>query len=183
MLETLITNKTRIKLMLRFFLNHGSHAYLRGLEAEFGESTNSIRLELNRFEAAGMLESFTDGNKKVYKANQKHPLYKEIRNILHKHIGIDQIVEKVIEKLGSVDKVYLTGDMANGIGSGPLELLLVGDDINQANLNKLADKVEILIHRNLSCTILTPVEAKRYLKSNPGRLLLWVNDDINHSEQ
>ena len=58
MLETLISSKTRIKLLLKFFLNSKATSYLRGLESEFGESSNGIRIELNRFEKAGMLSSF-----------------------------------------------------------------------------------------------------------------------------
>jgi hypothetical protein len=165
--------------MLRFFLNPDSHSYLRGLEAEFGESTNSIRIELNRFEKAGMLESFSAGNKKVYKANKKHPLYSEIRKILQKHVGIDQVVEKVIQKLGNVDKVYLTGNMANGIGNGPLELLLVGKNINSANLNKLIEKVENLIHRSVLCTISEKVNSKIAFETGSGTLLLWEKNSNN----
>ena len=40
---------------MKFFLNPTTQAYLRGLAAEFGESTNSIRLELNRLEKAKQL--------------------------------------------------------------------------------------------------------------------------------
>ena len=50
MIEVLISSKTRIKLLLKFFLNSNSKAYLRGLEQEFAESTNAIRVELNKFE-------------------------------------------------------------------------------------------------------------------------------------
>ena len=53
MIEALISSKTRIKLLLKFFLNSKTTSYLRGLEAEFGESSNAIRIELNRFEKAG----------------------------------------------------------------------------------------------------------------------------------
>jgi len=62
MIEALISSKTRIKLLLKFFLNSNATSYLRGLESEFGESTNSIRIELNRFEEAGMLTSYNQGN-------------------------------------------------------------------------------------------------------------------------
>jgi hypothetical protein len=183
MLETLITNKTRIKLMLRFFLNPGSHSYLRGLEAEFGESSNSIRLELNRFHKAGMLESYMVGNKKVYKANPKYPLYNELRVILRKQIGIDQVVEKVIRRLGNVNKVYLVGNLAHGIGNGPLELLLVGENINSTDLNKLVARVELLIQRDIMCILAGSSEAKTYLKANNGGLLLWKNNDDKHTKQ
>lgn len=64
MIETLISSKTRVKLLLKFFLNSKATAYLRSLEEEFGESTNAIRLELNRFEDAKMLTSEPDGKKK-----------------------------------------------------------------------------------------------------------------------
>ena len=101
MLDALITSKTRIKLILKFFLNPRSTAYLRGLADEFGESSNAIRLELNRFEEAGLLESEARGNKKVFKANTGHPLYKDIHSIVRKTIGIDRIVDDVVVGLSS----------------------------------------------------------------------------------
>lgn len=64
MIETLISSQTRIKLLLKFFLNSNTKAYLRSLESEFSESSNAIRLELNRLEQSGMLSSFMEGNKK-----------------------------------------------------------------------------------------------------------------------
>ena len=98
MLDTLISSKTRLKLLLKFFLNSKSSAYLRGLECEFGESTNAIRIELNRFESAGLLETHMKGNKKIYQANIKHPIFPDIQNILKKFIGIDQIVDKILSR-------------------------------------------------------------------------------------
>ena len=127
MLDTLISSKTRIKLLLKFFLNSNTTAYLRGLESEFGESTNSIRLELNRLEDAGMLASNHVGNRKVFKANTKHPLFSEIHNILLKHIGIDRIIEDVVERLGDVEMVYLVGDFAKGKNSRIIDLLFIGN--------------------------------------------------------
>jgi hypothetical protein len=114
MLESLITSKTRIKLLLKFFLNSNTSAHLRGLESEFGESTNGIRLELNRFEHAGLLSSHLEGNRKLYAANVKHPLFTDIQNLVHKHVGLDQLIDKVILRLGKVEKVYLTGAFARG---------------------------------------------------------------------
>ena len=57
MIETLISSKTRVKLLFKFFLNKETTAYLRGLENEMGESTNAIRIELNKFEKAGLLKA------------------------------------------------------------------------------------------------------------------------------
>ena len=120
MIETLISSKTRIKLLLKFFLNSKTTAYLRSLEGEFGESTNAIRVELNKLENAGMLSSSLKGNKKIFQANTKHPLFGEIHNILLKHIGLDQIIENVEilkEKYGITFPVSLVlpGQFVNDI--------------------------------------------------------------------
>ena len=173
MLETLITNKTRIKLLYRMFLNPDSKGYLRGLEEEFGESSNAIRIELNRFEAAGMLESYLDKNKKIYRANKKHPLYSLINEVIHKQLGFDQILEKVIQKLGSVKQVYLTGPLSQGLNQGPLEIILIGDKINVTNLNQLVDKVEKSIGRSITPTIYEPVDLKTEQLNSSDWLLLW----------
>jgi len=63
MLNTLITSKTRINLLLKFFLNPGTNAYLRELAAEFGESTNAVRVELNRLSEAKLIQSTNLGRK------------------------------------------------------------------------------------------------------------------------
>ena len=136
MIETLISSKTRIKLLLKFFLNSNTTAYLRGLEDEFGESTNSIRLELNRFDKAGFLESHSQANKKVFKVNVKHPLFKDINNIVLKLVGLDHVMDYVLKQMGDLKKVYLVGNLLNGKDDEIIDLVLVGD-INEFFLKDL----------------------------------------------
>ena len=158
MLDTLITSKTRIKLLLKFFLNSNTSSYLRNLESEFHESTNGIRLELNKFEKSGLLTSRMSGNKKLYRANTSHPLFGDIHNILLKYIGFDQIIQKVVSKLGGVKKVYLVGSFARGVDSDIIDLLMVGDDINREYLARLTAKGENLIKRKVRNLVYSPDE-------------------------
>lgn len=148
MIETLISSKTRIKLLLKFFLNSDTTAYLRSLEEEFGESTNSIRLELNRFEKAGFLESHNERNKKVFKVNVKHPLFKDINNIVLKLVGLDHVIDYVIQRVGNLEKVYLVGSLSSGKDSKHIDLVLVGD-INEAFLKELIVKAEKKINKTI----------------------------------
>ncbi|MFA6126986.1 MAG: winged helix-turn-helix domain-containing protein [Bacteroidales bacterium] len=176
MLDTLVTSKTRLKLILKFFLNPCSSAYLRGLAEEFGESSNAVRLELNRFEEAGLLESEADGNKKLYRANLKHPLYNDIHSIIRKTIGIDQIVVEVVAKLGDVEEAYITGDFAVGKNGKTVDILLIGTEIHKDFLLKLIDKAEALIKRKIRYLILTPAEATVHLGNGNGAMLIWRRD-------
>ena len=173
MLNTLITSKTRLKLLLKFFLNPMSRAYLRGLAEEFGESSNAIRVELNRFEEAGLLDSEVSGNKKIFKANTHHPLFLDIQSIVKKTIGIDQIVDKVIMHLGEVDQAYITGDFAQGKDGQTVDVLLVGQDINTEYLIQLIAKAEELIKRPIRYLILHDGEARKYLERVGHFLLIW----------
>lgn len=149
MLDTLIQSKTRLKLLLRFFLNPESTAYLRGLAKEFDESTNAVRVELNRFEDAGLIQSHKDGNKKMYQVNTNFPMFNELQKIAFKHFGIDQIIEQVIEKLGDVQSVYLTGDFARGLDSKVVDVTLIGKDIDNSYLARLVEKAEELIGKKI----------------------------------
>ena len=45
MLNALISSKTRLNLLLRFFLNLAKKSHLRGIASDLNESTNSIRLD------------------------------------------------------------------------------------------------------------------------------------------
>jgi len=173
MIDSLITNKTRIKLLLRFFLKPGSSSYLRGLEGEFGESTNAIRLELNRFEEAGLLTSSSDKNKKMFQANLDHPLYDEIHSIVKKSVGLDQLVENVVHKLGNVTRAYITGKIASGLDDPEIDFVLVGDDIDKEYLETLVLKVQKIIKRKVRCFVLKGKDEKKYLSGFPEALLLW----------
>lgn len=178
MLDSLITSETRIKLLKKFFLNSSIRAHLRGLEAEFGESSNSIRVELNRFEEAGLLNSLWEGNKKIFQANNKHPLFKDIHNIILKETGIDRVIEKVIHRLGNLLCVFLTGDFARGKDSQVVELIIVGKKIDREYLARKVVQAEEIVDRKVSYIVLEPEEAEKYLlKYNPSDLLpLWNSD-------
>lgn len=178
MIDTLISSKTRLKLLLKFFLNSKTSAYLRSLECEFGESTNAIRLELNRFESAGLLETHVSGNKKIYQANTKHPIFPDIQNILKKFIGIDQIIEKVISRLGDISKVYVIGDFANGKDSQIIDLIIIAQKLDRTYLSSLIEKTETLIHRKISYIILNQTEFSDFKEQNKGnRLVIYTKDE------
>ena len=175
MLEALITSKTRLKLLLKFFLNSSNISYLRGLEPEFEESTNAIRLELNRFEKAELLISSTQGNKKLYQANTKHPLFPEIHKLIIKHVGLDKIIEKVIKNIGDITELYLVGELAKGQNSKVIDLWFVGKKLDSTYILELVEKAEKLINRKIRYVILNINELAEFKasKNKDEMLLLW----------
>ena len=176
MIEALISSKTRIKLLLKFFLNTSNQAYLRGLEEEFGESTNGIRLELNKLEDAGMLHAQFEGNKKIFTANTRHPLLGELKSILMKYVGIDQIIENVLCRLGNVSEVYLTGGFARGLDSQVIDLEIIGD-VNGAYLTELVARAQEALTRRIRYVVFSAEEYSALPRAHQQlpRLLVWHN--------
>jgi len=150
MLDSLITSKTRLRLLIKFFLNIANKGYLNGLANEFGESTNSIRKELNNLSSAGYLEKQYENNRIVYNANASHPLFKIIQKIVKKHLGIEEILETVLKRIGEVKKIMILGDYAEGIDSGLIEILIIGDNISEDYLKQITPKIEKKINRKVS---------------------------------
>jgi len=158
MLEALITSKTKLKLLLKFFLNTSNTGYLRGLAAEFNESTNAVRLELNKLEEAGLIESRAEGPRKIFRANPRHPLFTDIQSIIRKFVGVDEIIEQVINHLGEPDAVYLLGDLAQGIDSPDLNMIIIGENIDLDYLETLVAKAQKIISRKIGYAVFTTAE-------------------------
>jgi DNA-binding transcriptional ArsR family regulator len=178
MLESLITSKTRIKLLVRFFLNPDSRSYLRELAKEFDESTNAVRMELNRLSEAGLLTSLEEGRNRFYQANPEHPLFVDIQNIVKKTLGLDQLVERVIKQLGEVKLAFLVGDYARGKDSGLIDVVLVGK-VDRTSLETLVSKVEKMIKRKIRALVLTENELS-VLKNSKWKeetmVLIWSSE-------
>ena len=150
MLGELITSKTRLRLLIKFFVSQANRVYLNGLATEMGESTNAIRKELNHLHDAGYLQKEKANNKIQYKANTKHPMFSVLQKVILKHLGLEDAVEIVLERMGDVEQIILIGNYAKGIDSGKIEIIIVGQDLNTSYVRNLEEKLEKLINRKVA---------------------------------
>ncbi len=150
MLGKLITSKTRLRLLIKFFVSQANSGYLNGLANEMGESTNGIRKELNHLHDAGYIKKIKVNNKVEYKANTDHPLFEVLKKVVFKHLGLEDVVETVLERMGDVDQIILIGDYAKGNDTGLIEVFLIGQDLNMEYIANIENKIEKLINRKVS---------------------------------
>ncbi len=150
MLESLITSKTRLRLLIKFFISQANRGYLNGLAKEMDGSTNKIRKELNHLQEAGYIKKIKGEKIVEYEANTDHPLFEVLRKVVLKHLGLEDIVESVLDKMGNVKKIILVGDYANGQDTGRIEIFLVGKNLNMDYIAQLETKIEKLIKRKVS---------------------------------
>ncbi len=174
LLTGIISSKTRIKLLVRLFYNPQTRSYLRELAKEFNVSTNAIREELNLLRSTNLLKSEKSGRLVYYMANPEHPLFEDLKSMVGKAMGIDQVVDGIINRLGDLEKAYLIDDYAEGKDTGIIDLLLVGD-INEYHLNDLSRKTERYIKRKIRSIVLSREEYEDLLpklKQRPS-VLIW----------
>ena len=150
MLNSLITSKTRLRVLVKFFIRAANKGHLNALATEFGESTNGVRKELNKLKDAGYLLSNKEQNKVIYRANTNHPLYSILQDLVKKHLRLDEMVETIVKRIGDVQKIILVGDYAKGIDTGHIEVLLIADDINLNYIQELEKKIENKIGRKVT---------------------------------
>jgi hypothetical protein len=157
MLGELITSKTRLRLLLKFFISQANRGYLNGLASEMGESSNAIRKELNHLYDAGYLKKVKSNNKVEYRANVKHPLFSVLQKVVLKHLGLEYLVETVLDRMGHVKQIILVGDYAKGYDSGKIEVFLIGKNLNMEYISQLEEKIEKLIKRKVSFYLATKI--------------------------
>jgi DNA-binding transcriptional ArsR family regulator len=170
----LISSKTRIKLLVRFFFNPATRSYLRELAKEFNVSTNAVREELNQLTKTNLLKSEKNGRSVYYTANREHPLFPELKSMVSKVMGLDQVIDGIVNRLGDLEAAYLLDDYAEGKDTGIIDLLLVGN-INQYHLNDLTQKTERYIKRKIRSLVLSDKEFKEFFVRLEGKphVLLW----------
>ena len=174
LLSGLISSKTRIKLLMRLFFNPKARSYLRELAKEFNLSTNAVREELNQLKKTNLLKSEKNGRQVYYMANTEHALFPELKSMVSKVMGIDQVIDSIITRLGNLEKAYLVDDYAEGKDSGIIDIVLVGN-IDLYHLNDLSRKTEKYIKRKIRTLVISKDELEDFfsdLKKRP-KILVW----------
>nr|WP_320012036.1 winged helix-turn-helix domain-containing protein [uncultured Desulfobulbus sp.] len=173
----LITSKTRIKILMRLFLNPNGAAYLRELANDFHASPSQVKDELDQLRNAQLLVSNKVGRQVFYSANQQHPLFNELHSMVKKALGMDQILESIIKRLGNLQQALLIDDYAEGRDTGIIDLVLIGD-IDKTNLIDLTTKTERYIERKIRTLTMTMDEYRQDGSILDGRtqFVLWQRE-------
>lgn len=172
LLKPLITSKTRLTLLLRFFLNHNISGYLQGLFKQLDENTNSIRVELNRLEEAGIISSEIEGIRKLYRVNEQHPLTENLTAIVRKVTGVDVLVERVVEKLPGLEQVWVCGDLAQGLQSDIIKYVLVAEELGQCYIGELCLRLEELTGKTVNAETSAEIHPEKLGQC----LLVWSQE-------
>jgi DNA-binding transcriptional ArsR family regulator len=170
--------------LVRFFFNPRLRSYLRELAEEFGVSTNAVRKELNQLTRTNLLKREKQGRQVLYMANEDHPLFPDIRSMVGKVLGVDRVIDGIINELGDLETAYVVGDYAEGRDTGIIDLVLVGK-INKGHLNYLVERTEQYVKRKIRPLVLSREEYQKLLPevSKHPHVLVWKADSTSGVSQ
>ena len=159
---------------MRLFFNPQARSYLRELSKEFNVSTNAVREELNQLTKTDLLKVEKNGRQVFYRANTEHSLFPELKSMVGKVMGIDQVIDGIVNRLGDLEQAYLIDDYAEGKDTGIIDIMLVGD-IDQHHLNDLSRKTERYIKRKIRSLVLSRNEFESFADKLNARpyILIW----------
>jgi predicted nucleotidyltransferase len=191
MLESLYIAKSKIRqhLLALFFTNPSQRYYLRELQRTLGYSAGSIRRELLRFQKDGLFNTERVGNLLYYSLNRKHPLFKELKSIVSKTVGVEGSLIKALKSIGNIKVAFIYGSFASKKErvASDIDLMIIGNP-DTSHLNEKIANLERILKREINPTIysLKEYKVKKKAKSsfmlellkNPKIMLIGKENDL-----
>ncbi|MFW5887366.1 MAG: nucleotidyltransferase domain-containing protein [Bacteriovoracia bacterium] len=164
MLEHIITSKARTQIFILLFQEE-KEFYLRQMQRETDLTINAIKTEITNLLKLDLIIKRIDGNRTYYKANTNHPIYPEIKSIVEKTEGIQQIIKESLKDL-PIKIAFIFGSIAKGSAKShsDIDLLIIG----QTSLRKLSSKLTPLqekLGREINPHIYTVADFQKQLKT------------------
>ncbi len=100
------------------------------------------------------------------------------QSIIRKFIGVEEVIEKIIDRLGNVQRVYLEGRIAQGLDSDIIDLMIIGNDIDRNYLSTLVEKAEPLIGRKIRYLVFEEKDAQVYVERHIKELVLIFDESV-----
>lgn len=171
MFELLSLTKSRIRqnLLALFFTNPSQRYYLRELQRLLGYSAGNIRRELLKFQHDDLLTTQRVGNLLYYAVNTTHPLFKELKSIVTKTVGVEGVLKTVLSAVDGIAIAFIYGSFAakKEKGSSDIDLMIIGTPATSTLHAKLAT-IERKLQREINPTIYSMNEYRAKKRAKRG---------------
>ncbi len=170
-----LRSRLRRDLLAYYFTNPSAQHYLRELAGVLDVDPANLSRELADLERDGLFISTFRGRQKYFRLNRRFPLFRQLRQIVQKTIGVEGQLREALRLVGGLEAAYLVGSFAEGRqdASSDLDLLLVGEP-KPENLAGAVRRLERRLGRSVDYTLLSSREfVRRKVQKDPYLEDLW----------
>ncbi len=140
--------------------------------AAVGKGT--IKRELGRMQASGLLTVERIGNQNHYQANKDCPIYTELMGIVRKTFGVADVIREALQPLDKqIELAFVYGSIAKGTDAktSDIDLMLVGEGLLYGDVMELMVLLEESLQRPINPTIYTPADFTTKMKEGSSFLI------------
>lgn len=160
--------KTQQKILGLLFGNSEESFHLNEIVRLAGMGKGTIKRELDRMYAAGLLTASRAGNQIRYQANHHCLVFAELRSLVTKTFGITRQLQQALSPLASsVLFAFAYGSIASGEDhiASDIDLMVIGKGLNYARVTDFLLPAEHALERNINPTVYSRAEFRRRLDS------------------
>lgn len=147
--------------------------------ADMGKGT--VRRELDKLSASGLLTVRKQGNQMHYQANSDNPIFHELQGVVKKTFGVVGNIESALQDiLPDVTYAFIYGSVAKGSehAGSDIDLMVIAEDLSYTLLMETLADAEQQLGRPINPTIYSPNEFQKRIKNNQNFITRVLSQDI-----
>ena len=169
--------KNRAELLKLFFTNPDRAFYMQEIGRILEKKPGIFQRTLNNLVSEGILESEYKANARYFKVNRNYPLFKELKNIVFKTVGIKGSIGAVLKEAGDIKMAFIYGSYAKAKENylSDIDIIIIGTP-NEDELVKKLDKLEEKLQRDINYKLYTLNEFKKDVRESEPFVLEVLKD-------
>ncbi len=164
--------KNRAAILALLLTNPERSFYLQEIGRTIGKKPGVFQRTINRLVQEGILVSEYRANARYFMANKDYPLYRELKSIVFKTVGLIGSIRNALEAMGTVDLAFIYGSYARNSENylSDIDLVIIGK-INEDKLIKKLDRLEDLFKREINFKLYSFKEFRKLVRSKDPFIL------------
>ncbi len=167
-LSSVLFGKTR-RAILSLLHGHTDEAfYLRQIAKATRVGLGAVQRELNQLAGAGIISRTVKGRQVYYQANEKCPIFNELKNIVRKTFGLaDVLRQSLTSKADEVRLAFIFGSVARSADDrrSDIDLIVVGK-ISFGDVVSLLSPAEEILGREINPVVYPVSEFRKKAKED-----------------
>lgn len=162
-------SKTQRQILGLLFGRSDKSYYTKEIVRFAGVGVGTIQRELEKLSTVGLLTIEYIGNQKHYRANEKSPIFEELRGIVQKTFGLADVLREALSDYRDIiNLAFIYGSVAKETDRvrSDVDIMIVSDHLSYPETLELFAVIEPTVGRPVNPTIYKVVEFKNKIASD-----------------
>jgi len=154
--------KNQTLILELFFNDPQKEYYLREIGRILKKQPGVFQKDINKLVESGLLLSSFKANSRFFKLNKEYSLYKDLKNIFFKTLGIEGRLKDILKNIKDIEIAFIFGSYAKNKEDSysDVDLMIIGTP-DEDDIVKEISRLEKRINREINYHIFSKKELKK----------------------